>query len=163
MAPARRFEQREGANHVGSDELAGRRDRPVDVRLRREVDDDVRAPDQRRRDDGVADVAAHERVARVVHHVAQRLDAARVGQLVERRDAPVAMRGERMAHEVAADEPGAAGHQNLGHDLVPWSVPRAGRGAARSAKGAEEIRERADAGQRHREVEPAVLRHRGAC
>ena len=54
----------------------------------------------------------HERVARIVHHVVQVLLAPGIGQLVERGDVPVGMRLQRVADEVAADEPGAAGDEN---------------------------------------------------
>ena len=62
------------------------------MRFRREVHDDRpiarRAVPPRR----VADVAVHERVPRVVHHVVQVFPAPRVRQLVERGDVPVGMR-----------------------------------------------------------------------
>ena len=54
---ARRLEQDEGAEDVGLDELAGRLDRAVDVRLRREVDERVAALDRARHGVGVGDVA----------------------------------------------------------------------------------------------------------
>ena len=47
----------------------------------------------------LADVAVHERVTWVVHHVVQILATAGVGQLVERRDVPVAMGLQRIADE----------------------------------------------------------------
>ena len=93
-------------------------DRPVDVRLGREVHDDLRRARRAAPRPRVGDVAVHERVPRVIHHVVQVLQPSGVGQLVERRDAPVGVRGERVAHEVAADEPGAAGDEDFDHDLV---------------------------------------------
>ena len=92
------------------------------MRLGGEVHDDVRALDQRSRDHRIGDVAADEGVARVIHQVVQILEPAAVGQLVERRDAPVGVRGERIADEVAADEPGAAGNETQS-----WSNSDRGR------------------------------------
>ena len=61
---------------------------------------------------GVGDVAAHEDVARVVLQVRQRLQIPRVRQLVEVDDGPVGPLAQQEAHEVAADEAGAARHQH---------------------------------------------------
>jgi hypothetical protein len=47
----------------------------------------------------------------MIHHVMQVFEAAGVGELVDRGDAPVFVRGERVPDEVAADEPGAAGDE----------------------------------------------------
>ena len=89
-------------------------DRPIDVRLGGEVDDVVGGLDQRRGDGGVGDVAVDEGVPRVVDRRSRRFSQpARVGQLVERRDVPVGVRGDRVADEVAADEPGAAGDEDV--------------------------------------------------
>ena len=149
------------------DELAGLEDRAIDVRLGGEVDDVVGRLDQRRRDGRVGDVAVHEGVARVRRDAVQVLAAARVGELVERRHVPVGVRGERMAHEVAADEAGAAGDEDVGHVRRSQTAARSassccaaerpGRALA-DAEGAEDVRERADAGQRERDVEAAILR-----
>ena len=57
----RRLEEDEGAVHVGLDELPGRLEGTVDVRLGGEVDDDVHVLGQRVDEPGVADVAVHER------------------------------------------------------------------------------------------------------
>ena len=109
---ARGFEQDERSEHVGGDEFAGAQNRPVDVRLGREVDDDVGVANERGRDAGVRDVAAHEGVPRIVDDVVQRLEPAGIGQLIERRDVPVGVRLECVPDEVRADEPGAAGDEN---------------------------------------------------
>ena len=61
---------------------------------------------------GIADVAAHEAITRVVCHRRQVLQVARVSQLVEIDDAP-AGRGEHHADECGADKPAAAGYQNI--------------------------------------------------
>ena len=52
-----------------------------------------------------------------VHHVVQVLAPPGVGQLVERRDVPVGVRRQRVAHEIAADEPGAAGDEDVHHRM----------------------------------------------
>src|SRR5688572_15172284 len=116
--PSRRFEQDERALDVGLDEIARRHDRAVDVGLRGEMHDVVGRFDQRPGHRRIADVAVHERVAGVVHHVVQVFAAPRVGQLVEIGDVPVGMGPQRIAHEIAADESGAAGYENLGHQWV---------------------------------------------
>ena len=85
------------------------------MRLGREVHDDGRALHQRRRHYVVCDVAAHERVARMVHHVAQVLDPAGVRELVQSGHAPVGMDGQRVADEIAADEARAASDEYVNH------------------------------------------------
>ena len=77
---AGRLEQDEGAEDVGLDELAGRLDRAVDVRLRGEVDERVAALDRRRDRVGVGDVADDQLAALEPLEV---LAPARVGELVE--------------------------------------------------------------------------------
>ena len=123
----RRFEQHESADDIGLDELARLQNRAIDVRLRREMHHNLRRLDERGRDLGVGDVPANEPVARIVDDVAERLHTTGVGQFVQRRDAPVGMRLERMAHEIAADEAGAAGDQNFDHHLSPAVGPEASR------------------------------------
>ena len=110
MAPCA-FEQLEGAGDVGGEEIARRFDRAIDVALGREVDDRARRVIAVHRRDGlgVGDVAAHEDDAIAVDDVAQVLEAAGVGEQVEHDEARVRIR-ERVAHEVAADEARAAGH-----------------------------------------------------
>ncbi len=109
------LEQHEGADHVRSQELFGGHQRPVDVRLGREVDDDVGGFDQGGGHRGVRDVAVDERVPRVAHEIAQRLHAPGVRELVQVGDAPVGMLRQRVPDEVAADEAGAAGDEHVGH------------------------------------------------
>ena len=125
---ARCVEQHERAEDVGPDEGAGALQRAVDVRLGREVDDDLRPPHQRPGDGGVGDVAMHEAVARVVVEVGQVLAPPRVGQRVEGGDAPVRVRVERVVDEVAPDEAGAPRDDDLNHPCAPSR-----RGACRAA------------------------------
>jgi hypothetical protein len=84
--------------------------------------DDVRRLDERRGNAAVRDVSAHEAVTRVIDEIFHRLHAAGVRQFVERRDGPVRVRLERMADEVAADEPGSAGHKNVNHGYLQTHV-----------------------------------------
>ena len=62
----------------------------------------------------VGDVRAHEVEARQGLEVAQALEAAGVGQLVDHHDARRARR-EHQAHEVRADEAGASGDEDAIH------------------------------------------------
>ena len=61
---------------------------------------------------GIADVALHEPVARVVVDVAQGREVAGVGERVVDGDLVVGVR-EDVPHVVGADEPGAAGDEDL--------------------------------------------------
>ena len=112
----RGFEQRQRADDVRLHELGRTVDRTVDVRLGREVHDRVRLMlakeplDER----AVADVAVREDVVAVVAHGSQRVKIAGVRQLVEIDDA-LAAPGERIEHEVRADEAGAAGDEKSLH------------------------------------------------
>ena len=83
------LEQHVRADDVGLEEISRRGDGPVHVRLGGKVHHDVRPLHERCRHHVIGDVAADEGVARVVHDVGQRLDPAGIGELVERRDAPV--------------------------------------------------------------------------
>src|SRR6185312_8665438 len=91
------------------------------VRLGGEVDDDVRLLDKGAGDHGISDIAADERVPRVIHQIVQVLEASAVGQLVQRGDSPVGMRRERIADEIAADESGPAGDEDIYHGYI-WTV-----------------------------------------
>ena len=113
----RRLEQHPRAFDVGPDEVAGGHDRSVDVRLGGEVHDDVRLLDERSAHRCIGDVAVHEDVPRTVHHVVEILAAPGVRELVERGDPPVRVRRQRVAHEVAADEAGAAGDEDVHHRM----------------------------------------------
>ena len=99
-------EQHVGAEHVGLDELGRAEDRAVDVCLRGEVDDRLRAGGGLRDRVGIADVAVEELDAHAVEVGA----IAGVGELVEHRDA-LPRCGETL-REVRADEAGAAGDEH---------------------------------------------------
>jgi len=113
------------------------------VRFGREVDDGVGGRDERRDDVRVGDVAADERQPRGLlgigsDRVEVRLVAG-VGELVEDRDPHPVASGEDIADERAADEPGAARHEEvrarpepLGRRHEPatsvaWGRPSSGR------------------------------------
>src|SRR5262249_53733221 len=74
----------------------------------------------------IADVAAHEAVAGVLLNVAQVLEVARVGELVEIDHAVLGMTTQDMPHEVRADETGPAGHEYLHESLSFDDVPDVG-------------------------------------
>ncbi len=65
----------------------------------------------------VGDVPLDEFQAGVAEHAVQALQAARVGELVEHHDAGAGL-GEDEPHEVAADETGAAGDEDLVHGVL---------------------------------------------
>ncbi len=117
------FEQDEDAVDVGLDEGARVHERAVDVRLGGEVDDGVGVTHRLFNLGGVADVALNEAVAGVVLDVAQVVEVAGVGELVEVDDIVVVM-AQEPAHEVGADEAGAAGDEDGFHlrreGIVDW-------------------------------------------
>ena len=84
------------------------------MRLRREVDDDVRllllkdAVDRT----AVRDVRANELEVLLLHHRLKRLEIARIRQLVDADDAVARMLLEHVVNEVRANEAGTAGHDN---------------------------------------------------
>ena len=123
-----------GAEAVGVDEVVGADDRPVDVALGGEVHDRVVPAHRVLEVLGVADVALHELVARVVVDVAQRREVAGVGERVVDGDRVVGG-GQHVAHVVRADEPGTAGDED---SWLPAHVRRrpvrAGRAVGRSAR-----------------------------
>ena len=89
-------------------------DGAVDMRLRREVDDDVRlllledAIDRT----AVCDVRADELKVLLLHRCLERLEVARIRQLVDADDAVIRMLLEHVVDEVRANEAGTAGHDN---------------------------------------------------
>ena len=89
-------------------------DGAVDMRLRREVDDDVRlllledAVDRT----AVCDVRTDELEIILLHRTFKRLEVARVRQLVDADDAVARMLLEHVVNEVRANEAGTAGHDN---------------------------------------------------
>jgi hypothetical protein len=90
--PPRRFEQDPRAVDIGLDERARIEQRAIDVRLGREVDDDVGVLRGAVDDLGVADIAANERVAGVALQVPDVLRITSVGEFIQIGDAIVGMR-----------------------------------------------------------------------
>ena len=89
-------------------------DGAVDMRLRREVDDDVRLlllEDTVDRT-AVCDVRADEFEVLLLHRRLERLEVARIRQLVDTDDAVTRMLLEHVVDEVRANEAGTAGHDN---------------------------------------------------
>ena len=109
-------EQLERALHVCADELGRPVDRPIDVRLGREVHDRRGLEQGEHPLDGLAigDVALDKRVTRIGDGRLQRVEIARVCQLVEV-DHAAGPFGEALPDETTADETGAAGDQNCVH------------------------------------------------
>ena len=107
---AGRLEQFEGADEVRLNERRRAVDRPVHVRLGGEIEHRRRLPpiEERRHRRPIGDVALDEGELRMVVDVAQALEAACIGQLVEDDHADVAA-GEGVSDEVRTDETGAAG------------------------------------------------------
>ena len=87
----------------------------VDMRLRREVDDDVRlllledAVDR----PTVCDVRADELEVLLLHRALERLEVARIRQLVDADDAVTRMLLEHVVDEVRTNEAGTAGHDDI--------------------------------------------------
>ena len=81
----RRLQQREGSDHVGLDELAGAVDRAIDMAFGGKMHHGVRliALEQLAHLRRVGDIGAHEGVARIVRHRRERIEIARIGELVD--------------------------------------------------------------------------------
>ncbi len=109
-----RFEQAEGAQDVGLDEVLGAVDGSVHVALGREVDHGPRTVLGQQTVDQVTvtQVALHEDVPRITLETGKVLEVARIGELVEV-DYGLVVGGEPVEYEVAADETGAAGDENI--------------------------------------------------
>ncbi len=108
-----RFEQAEGADDVGLNELARAMDGAVHMAFCGEVDHRARlvlgqqAADQ----GGIADVALHQLMTSIALQAGQSLGVTRVGELVEVDDGLIAG-GQPVEHEVGANKTCAAGHKN---------------------------------------------------
>src|SRR5262245_54519873 len=63
---------------------------------------------------------------------------------------------ERIPNEVAADESGSAGDQNVNH-VVTKCIGKGLVSSATTAKGTQEVRETADTGEREGQVESSIL------
>ena len=107
------FEQAEGADDVGLDEVFRAVDAAVDVRFGGKIDDGAGLVlgEQLGDEVEVADVALDEDVARVALERGEVLEVAGVGQRVEVDDGLVGM-GQPVEDEIAADEAGAAGDED---------------------------------------------------
>jgi hypothetical protein len=112
-----RFEQAEGAQHVGAHELARAVDAAVHMALGGEVDDGARPVfgQQLVQQDALADVALHEHMPAVAAQAVEVVQVAGVGERVEIDDG-LGPADEPVVDEVAADEAGAAGDKE-GHLL----------------------------------------------
>ena len=62
-------------------------------------------------------------MSRIAHDVAQVLEAAGIGKLVEGGDPPVWMGSQCVQHKVTADEPGAPGHEYLDRSVGYHRMP----------------------------------------
>ncbi len=104
-----RLQEPERADDVRVDEVGRAVDRAVDVALGSEVDDgpDTVVGQQPLDECSIGDVAARERVPRILHEGVEIADVAGVGELVEI-DHALLRGGEPVEHEVGADESGAA-------------------------------------------------------
>lgn len=108
---AHRFEQAEGANDVGLDEVFRAMNRTIDMRLGGEIDHRTRLMlgqqllDQRR----VGDIAVDEQVLGVAIDGRQALQVARVGQLIQVDDQLICL-SYPVQDKVSADEAGSAGY-----------------------------------------------------
>ena len=101
-----------GADDVGAHEGLGVGDRVVVVGLGRVVHDGVVARDEALQQALVAHVA-HDELHLVLGEPRDVLGVAGVGELVEDRDVDLGVVGRHPAHEVAADEAAAAGHDDV--------------------------------------------------
>ena len=107
------FEQAEGADDVGLDEVFRAVDAAVDVRFGGKIDDGARLVlgEQPGDEVEVADVALDEEVARVALQGGEVLEVAGVGQRVEVDDGLIGL-GQPVEDEVAADEAGTTGDED---------------------------------------------------
>ena len=117
------FEQAEGADHVGLDEVLGAMDGAVHMALGREVDHGARPVlgQQAGQDFAIADVGLHEDMARIALQALQALEVARVGELVHVEHRLIAG-SQPVQHEIGADEAGAACDKNHGSTLQNFIV-----------------------------------------
>lgn len=104
-----RFEDGEGADHVGVQERRRALQCIVDVALRGEMHHGVGFGDQPRHQLCIGDVADHQLDG--VLDAGQRLAPARVSQGVEHRHGVLGVLANGAVHEIGADETRAAGDQ----------------------------------------------------
>ena len=122
-AAPRRVQQRLGAQHIGGQEQLRLGDAAVNVTLRREIHHGVEVvlPEQIAHQRTVADVAAHEDVARLVLQIRQILQIARIGQGIQIHDTQLGVLVQHVVDKIGADEAGAAGHKD-GFHLISSSA-----------------------------------------
>src|SRR5262249_38382871 len=111
LSRPRRFEQHIGAPHVGVDEASGIQNRPVDLRLRREMHEDSHPSHQLSYEQRVGDIARHKLVAWIVVDWRQVLQVASVRQLVEDDYHVLRIVAEVLPYEGAPNEARSARHQ----------------------------------------------------
>jgi hypothetical protein len=90
--------------------------RSIEVLLRREIDHRARLMGFEQAGDelAISDVALHEQVPLVAGNCLERIEVARIRELIEVYDG-VRFFGEPLTREATADETGAAGNQNGFH------------------------------------------------
>jgi hypothetical protein len=118
------LEDREGADDVGLDELAGAVDRAVDMAFGRKVHHRIRLIflEQLAQAGAIADALLLERVMRVAHGARQRVEIGRVGQLVNVHHPRMGV-AKQMPHHGRADEARTAGDEDRG-TLEAHACPR---------------------------------------
>ena len=109
---ARRLQQPHCAFHVGGDEWFRIGDGIIVVRFRGEVHNGVAFRHQTVEQRGVADIPHHQFDLRL-RQSRDVLRIARIRQLVQYGDVHVRMIARHVPHEIGADEPTSAGHQNM--------------------------------------------------
>jgi len=116
LAPAG-LKQDVNADHTGPQERLGIQDRTVYVRFGREIHDGIDVCHERFHERGIGDVTANERQPRgllaIFTYRREVCLVTGVRQLVEDRDPGQAVALQDLAHEARADEPGAAGDQEV--------------------------------------------------
>ena len=104
------------ANDVGFEKDAIVENGPRDMGLRGEVHDDIRSRHERIHNLAVGHVAVPElELFRFAHRRRKIVQIPRVGQRIEHDDPVIGTLMVEVANEVAADETGAAGHENCFH------------------------------------------------
>lgn len=129
------FQQAEGADDVGLDEVLGAVDRAVHMGFRGEVEDRPRLVlgEQAGYQLAIADIAGDEGVPGVAVEAGEVLPVAGVGELVEA-DHRLVMQGQPVEHEIGADEAGAAGHENRHESYLVQAVVVRRAASTRPAK-----------------------------
>ena len=116
----RLLQQDEGADHIGLYERGGPVDRAIDMAFCRQMQDDVRLEVGQRRlhRRRVGDIRPNEPKARMVLHRHERIEIARIGELIDDKDMMVGG-GDGMPHEGGADEPCPTRHQKALRHQAP--------------------------------------------